>query len=281
MSWCSTAAARARVAANEEKGVGLTISPEKASYYPGEPIHVKVRLESAALKVVLRSEDALNPDLGFLTFFVGNSGKWEDMRPLRPAIYADPVPGHAPFASAGPIEEAGIGVWYTIPWSGIDLRRPFWLGATFAGFADRELVVTSKAVQVNVGIENPKIWSPRAYDLFTEEQSRRLLFLLGGDHLTCGIANLERIARDYPKTIYALYANLALGVMWANPSYGIDEDGAPSLRDADPDKARTYLLAAFKQKETLSPYYESLLRETLEILEKAGRESAEKKHRTP
>jgi len=284
---CGTASAEMETSAKlVESGVTLVVEPEKETYIPGEPIHVTVTLRRDASKAATHSalqyfsEGSLDPQSGYLGFHVARTADPKSQvgllppgsssfTPLQPPGYDDVDLPVAKLTLDDPPPSWTSGIWFTLPQTGVSGEEPFWLNARYAGFKDRDLLLSSSPVLVRVGLPlaRPELYDPNAQALFTHPEARRFLFLMGGDHLTVGMNNLDRVVTEYPRTIYAAYAALALGVSWANSYLGLDDHGVLVERPARPDVACGYLRKAAEpdRRALLSPFYERLLVETMSL----------------
>lgn len=247
------------------KRVALTLSPEKKTYYPGEPITVNVTLSldrDPPQRIGYLGERSLSPPLGYLRFWISDAPQGT-FDPIPPPSFAD---ASLPRATLGPGERAsatGLRLWEG--GSGSRLERTFWLKATYAGF-DGAGIVASDPVEVRIVDTATEpglgLFHRNAFDGFTGDEARTFLSLLGGDHLSAGRARLEAIALNFPETVYAPYANLALGVSLAEPFHFV-RNGAVQVRPAEFDKARSFLEEATRRRQILPDSYRMVLHEAL------------------
>ena len=263
--------------------VGLSARPEKPRYLPGEPIHLDVSIDyrggPADATRYSYLDGSLNPGFGQLFFSVKPKFWPTGYRVLSPTSSYH-VAQSNPIELAGPVEQKGVGIWFTLSDSKHPPRqRPFWVKADFAGFTDPELHLESDRVEivVNTNDSSPGLFNQDAYELFTHPAARQFLFFLGGDHLPKGYQNLAEISARFSETIYAPYADVALGAYWARPFRGMGADGAIIAREPDLAKARQHLQKAKSWNDRhagdppaqLPPSWKAILDATLDAVQQA------------
>jgi len=249
------------------EGATLTVAAEKDSYLPGEPVRVNVVLgpnpRSAATDLQYLSELSLDPELGYLTLWAGES--ITGMRRLKTMTLAEAKLALRPLD--GSVSATGLDVWFALPVAEIESTKPFHVKATYAGFGDGSTMISSRPILINVaGAPGPPLFDPTAYELFKDTGARRFLYFLGGDHLADGMHKLERISEEFPESIYATYANLALGVSAALPFYSYQNE-MDGIIERPPlwEKAARYLVRANATSGNLAPSYRIVLHEALAL----------------
>ncbi len=259
------------------QGVTLTAVPEDPAYVIGEPIRINISLEASPnlpRPLPLLSKDSLYPGFGHVVLWAGETR--DTLRPLTPVVYIDAQFRHANLNGGDRLNVFGQDVWFQLRDVGLE-RRPFWLAATYTGFddpSDPSLVVRSAPVLIDV-VPDPSVSDPLLQTLFLHSQSRRFLLLFGGDHLPQGKANLETVSSLYPGSIYAPYADLALGVNWLLPDRSVDPSGGLTIRPPDLGQAKTHLEKAKNRIDALAPSYrKSLLLALGRTYEETGDEAA-------
>jgi len=268
--------------------VTLGVTPEKPHYLPGEPIHVDItltRLDGATLTAGFKYyAEKLNPNLGQLYFSVRPKYSPFGYRELQQPFLHESDP-NAVIATElfGSATRKGVGIWFTLTDSNHPpTGRPFWLKTDFAGFADPNLYVESQPVEVVVDEDSDcqGLYDDDAFELFVHPAAREFLFFLGGDHIPQGYKNLTKISSSYKDTIYAAYADVALGAYWARPFKGMNSIGSTITRSADPVKSKAYLDKAKAWNDAhssrqcsfarLPPSWKAILDSTLESLQTPG-----------
>lgn len=219
----------------------LLVEPEKTRYCPGEPVTVNITM-TARLDLEYRSETGQNPSSTSLDPAYGYLLLWQDLGggkygPISTLVYFDTKLSFAPLAAGDSQRFKGIQIWYG---TGVDQSRPFTIEASYAGFPDPRAAVVSPPVTVSIVDDGTGKCHKKARRLFNDAEARRVVWLMGGDHLEHGVDHLVQISDDHPQTVYAAYANLALAYHWARPFHFLDEAGAMDRRDPVLQKAALY-----------------------------------------
>lgn len=240
-------------------GVSLTLLPEKPSYFPGEPVRLRARLriEPSVLDVE-RLVPGLHPYLGYLRAWTLDDD--EKPRVLFPPLVATRTLSWE--EGGGAVDESEIiDLWAMQPAAGAGQA----FGATYSGLRLRQ-GTTSVPMMVASATTNVALATPIApmpgQDRFTTEQARRFLFMMGGDHVTQGIADLQEVSRSGGPL--AAYADLALGTNLATPFHHY-EQGSRGIEMREPDyrKAREYLDRAEAGRGFLPFSYQIVLDQAL------------------
>jgi hypothetical protein len=257
-------------------GVELEMTTGKPSYCPGEPITVKFKLmvppevppdqqDDVWYRKVesLDKEESLDPRYGFLTLWLSTAPGSE--KPLDPPVYwewnLDEGPQFEPL-SPGESIESSVDIWYG---TGIDQSTSFNITATYAGFKTPEEKVVSERVTVRIDpvSSDPEICDPFAEDLLNDPEARRVMWLLGGDHLPGGLEKLDLISRQYSRSVYAAYANLALMRHWSQVFHYVRSNGTLARRRPNIQKARDYQQRLSQdQRDVLPDFYKGVLHQT-------------------
>jgi hypothetical protein len=201
----------------------------------------------------VRYKDGLDPSHGFTTLWASDANT-----PFRRLVTPKFIDENLRTKSVtrGRAAQARFGAWFG---TGLNQESSSQLKAAFTGVMPAGQVVVSPPTNVN--IRDGRLCNPKARALFSTPQARRFLWLMGGDHLPAGLRALKEVAQRYPRSIYAPYANLALGVHWARPFHRINRSrkGQVIVREASPDKAREYLENAMRRRHLLPPSYRDIL----------------------
>ncbi len=272
--------------------LNLVVVPEKDSYIPGEPVRVRVVVNvdpNGEGIVEYLSERSLDPALGYLKLWTGSSPDPNDLQsdsipfladeaglkstPLTASVSVTGIDLDVPAAPQGvALHDGGAaaapGIHVMASLTGMTARSA---PPGLAAVPPAPYSVAARSAPVEVSIApmpfapafTPDAYAPDAYALITEPESRRFLRFLGGDHLERGKRNLEEIARQHPGSMYAPYANLALGVNLSYPFRRFDRDqGVLVRREADHVAAIHFLDAARDRLSDLPLSYRLVLLRT-------------------
>ncbi len=228
----------------------LRIKPEKLLYCPGEPITINVTLKAASPVEIYPHFD---PELGHLVLWNDDGRGFHRLTTPR---YIDARLTPKSLAPGEELAEQGIDIWFG---TGLNQEVYSLLKASFHGFDPSGFVVSSRPVKVHVEDYNGVLCNTDARRLFDSPQSRRFMWLMGGDHLKTGIANLKQISDHYPNSVYAPYANLALGRNWVRRFHYVTESRTMAVRDRNLAEAGDYLLRARHQMHLLPESMRAIL----------------------
>jgi hypothetical protein len=263
------------------EGVSLLVEPEKDALLPGEPILVRIVLQvdpgvARTRELQFLSEPSLDPRLGFLHLWSGSSGDPNALEPVEvPILGKDPRVRPTPLVKT--VSVSGVDAGFLPAAEGPSVAGAHFVSATLSGLRQTppaalrraappqaDLVVRSDPAEVGSLIDlKPLDLDPNAYALFTHPEARRFEYFMGGDHLVTGRQNLEEIARDHGASIYAPYANLALGVNLSRPFRGYDPNQrSMTFRPPDPNSAADYLEDAGERVDDLPLSYQLVLHQT-------------------
>ena len=231
-------------AAAQDDNITLRLIEEKDVYEPGELIRVTAVLQPGSKS--LRSSQ-LDPLLGHLRLWVGESE--DSLQPLPVHALAE-IRGEE-MTVEGTIVKEGIDLWYGLPDAVAD--DSFIVVATFTGFADSSVAVVSHPLPIRLQPAVLGSQTRQVLQLFKRYESREFLKFLGGDHLQIGRTDLEAVASRFTGSVYASYANLALGANLTIPFHHHDETrNSIEIRVPDPDAASVFLDAVIRDHLPLS-----------------------------
>ena len=223
---------------NLPAGVTLEVHAEKLAYLPGEPIRLRAVLTIDAAggeSVEHLAPGGLHPYLGYLRVWTPD-GEGE-VRTFYPPLVATRTLEWE--GEEGSVEESElVDLSFMHPRPGPHLQ----VGATYAGLrmARQEDVPLRVASATSVIQSVAPGASAGALEPFADEEARLFLFLLGGDHLTTGIAAMQEVA--HAAGPLAPYADLALGVNLAVPFHRYDRaTGSIVIRNPRFEEARQHL----------------------------------------
>jgi len=223
---------------NLPAGVTLEVRPEKLAYLPGEPVRLRVLLRIPAggeVTVERLGPGGLHPYLGYLRVWTPD-GDGEVRTFFPPMVATRSLKWEGGY---GPVEESEVvDLSFMHPRPG----RAVQVGGTYAGLrlAGQDAAPLRVASAISV-IQPVAPGAPAgAMDPFGNEEARLFLFLLGGDHLTTGIAVMQEVA--HAAGPLAPYADLALGVNLAVPFHRYDRaTGTIVVRHPRFEEARQHL----------------------------------------
>ncbi|OPY46742.1 MAG: hypothetical protein A4E47_00509 [Methanosaeta sp. PtaU1.Bin028] len=223
-----------------QDGLTLDIRSDKESYQLGEPVilYVTMRNEGQQTASVL---SPLDPEYGFVNYMIVDASGEE--RRFLPYAHID---AENPSQQLAPGEEIQGVAKIFFGGDGWTFEEP---GSyqVYAAYQD-SLRSNTLTVQIDAATDQN---SAEAADLFLgSEEVGKFLYFEGGDHLKEGVNLLEQVARQFPDTPHATYANFALGNNLLTDFANFQTN---QLRRADPTAAVQYLEVA--RENPVSSYY--------------------------
>lgn len=202
----------------------LDLAPVPASPVLGEPIYLVATLENTG-STPAAAPNGLEPEEGATEIVI--SGPDGARRTFVPLILVDQIAAEADL-EPGARRMAEFPIFYGGRGWTFDRVGTYLLSATYRGPGGAPTVAAKPVVlQVSEG-------DPAARALVDNGEAGRqagtFLTWLGGDHLDQGIAALERVVDQYPESVLAAYARVALGVSLSRDAV---DSGGRGIRDAD------------------------------------------------
>ena len=194
-----------------EGRLALLLSTDKTAYTLGEPIVLSIELRNrgdTAQTAIYR----LGPEYGLVRYSIGESGREQAVfQPISHvnvrSSFRDQLGPQSSFYDVAKLFFANNG------WT---FRRPGQYTVTVV-YPDKERPLTAD-LQIEV-IEPPDDGRAAAERMLSNNQQGLLLYWEHGDHLTEGVRNLQSIAREFPESQLASYANFGLGVNLSKKFY--------------------------------------------------------------
>lgn len=247
--------------------LSLTLSTDKTTFQLGEPLVVNVELKNngnSAVNVIKH----LEPDYQFTSYTITKpDDKTTPYGPvtilnIRQNLTTTLSPGKSLFGRAKIF--FGNKGWL------FDKPGNYKIKAIHTSLEGNHVSSNELTIEIQSPPDEP---TRRAAELMLTGPAGLFLLWEGGDQLTEGIAALEKVVKELPETLHAVYANFALG---KNLSRDQGE------RKADLEKATIYLERSHKlTKEKVPTDYvrSKLLMELSDIYEKEGKKEKQKEIR--